>query len=83
MSKKLASGADAIVLDVKAGDGAFMKTPGEAKALARMMIQIGEKAGKAMTAVISDMNQPLGNAVAMRWSLRKSLPHSKDMDQRI
>lgn len=63
MSKKLASGADAIVLDVKVGEGAFMKTPEDATALAQMMIQIGEKAGKHMTAVISNMDQPLGNTV--------------------
>ena len=48
-----------------------MKTPGEAEALARMMIQIGEKAGKAMTAVISDMNQPLGNAVGNALELEE------------
>lgn len=63
MSKKLASGADAIVLDVKVGKGAFMKTPEEATVLAQMMIQIGKKAGKRMTAVISNMDQPLGNTV--------------------
>lgn len=63
MSKKLASGSDAIVLDVKCGDGAFLKTLEEATALADIMIRIGKSAGKDVTAVISDMNQPLGNAV--------------------
>ncbi|MBR0373308.1 MAG: thymidine phosphorylase [Mogibacterium sp.] len=63
MSKKLASGADAIVLDVKCGSGALMKTEEEAADLAEIMMKIGNHAGKRMTAVISDMNQPLGNAV--------------------
>lgn len=63
MSKKLASGADAIVLDVKCGSGAFMKNEYDACKLAEIMVDIGKKAGRRMCAVISDMNQPLGNAV--------------------
>lgn len=63
MSKKLASGADAIVLDVKCGSGAFMKNEDDASRLAQIMVDIGKKAGRRMCAVISDMNQPLGNAV--------------------
>ena len=63
MSKKLACGADAIVLDVKCGNGAFMKTPDEAEELARTMIDIAKRAGRGCTAVISDMEQPLGVAV--------------------
>lgn len=63
MSKKLASGADAIVLDVKTGDGAFMKTLDDSTKLAEAMVSIGKLAGKEVVAVISDMDQPLGNAV--------------------
>jgi pyrimidine-nucleoside phosphorylase len=63
MSKKLASGADAIVLDVKVGHGAFMKTEDEAIKLAELMVAIGRLAGKKMTAILTGMDEPLGHKI--------------------
>lgn len=63
MSKKIAAGADAIVLDVKCGSGAFMKNPDEARDLARVMIAIGKNVKKRVAAVISSMDQPLGHCI--------------------
>jgi pyrimidine-nucleoside phosphorylase len=63
MSKKLASGAQAIVLDVKVGDGAFMKTLDDARRLAETMLEIGSRAGREVVCLLTDMDQPLGAAV--------------------
>ena len=73
MSKKIAEGIDALVLDIKTGSGAFMKEYDQSKELARQLIQIGERFGKKTIAYITNMNQPLGEAVGNWLEIKECL----------
>ena len=86
VSKKIASGANNIILDVKYGSGAFMKTAEEAKQLSELMVQVGKNLGKKITAVVSAMNEPLGRAVGNSVEIVETIEFlkgntSKDLEE--
>jgi pyrimidine-nucleoside phosphorylase len=73
MSKKLAAGGDAVVLDIKVGDGAWMKTVEEARVLAHEMLELGHRGGMEVTCLLTDMDQPLGRAVGNALEIREAI----------
>ena len=83
MSKKLASFADVILLDVKCGEGAFMRTPEEAEKLARLMVRIGRQAGRKVSAAVTDMNVPLGDCIGCNAEVREAIEVLKGKENRL